>query len=117
MISLSELRNLDVKVICLGSHPGIIQSMLDYDFLIGKKEPSILAIVASNRKQERYFWGESEVIVPVAASLDKIPANMRERTTAVLNVQSARRVLASTTQALQKLPNLRVVTVFAEQTP
>jgi ATP citrate (pro-S)-lyase len=117
MISLSELRNLDVKVICLGSHPGIIQSMLDYDFLIGKKEPSILAIVASNRKQERYFWGESEVIIPVATSLDKIPANMRERATAVLNVQSARRVLSSTDQALQKLPNLRVLTVFAEQTP
>lgn len=117
MISLSELRNLDVKVICLGSHPGIIQSMLDYDFLIGKKEPSILAIVASNRKQERYFWGESEVIIPVAPTLEKIPANMRERITTVLNVQSARRVLSSTDQALQKLPNLRVVTVFAEQTP
>jgi ATP citrate (pro-S)-lyase len=116
-MSIAELRTLDMKVICLGSHPGIIQSILDYDFLVKKQQPSIIAIVAGGRKQERYFWGESEVIIPVVPKLSALSKEVRDRTSAVLNVQSARRVLASTKEALELLPNVKVAAVFAEQTP
>jgi ATP citrate (pro-S)-lyase len=116
-MSIAELRTLDMKVICLGSHPGIIQSILDYDFLVKKQQPSIIAIVAGGRKQERYFWGESEVIIPVVPKLSALSKEARGRTSAVLNVQSARRVLASTKEALELLPNVKVAAVFAEQTP
>jgi ATP citrate (pro-S)-lyase len=118
MIQINELRQQkEVKVISLGSHPGIIQSMLDYDFLIGKQQPSITVIVASGRRQERYFWGESEVIIPVVSSLEKLSETQTQACTAVINVQSARRVLPSMKQALMLLPNLRVASIFAEQTP
>jgi ATP citrate (pro-S)-lyase len=116
-MTIAELRTLDMKVICLGSHPGIIQSILDYDFLVKKQQPSIVAIVAGGRKQERYFWGESEVIIPVVPKLSALSDDMRSRVSAVLNVQSARRVLASTKEALELLPKVKVVAVFAEQTP
>lgn len=117
MIELTDLRTMEVKVISLGSHPGIIQAMLDYDFLIKKQQPSIIAIVASGRKSERYFWGESEVIIPVVADMNQLSTAQCEKVTAVINVQSARRVLSSTKQALGHFPNVKVVTVFAEQTP
>lgn len=107
----------DIRVVVLGSHPGIIQSMLDYDFLIGKQQPSILAIIASGRKQERYFWGETEVILPVVANLEQLDPEFRKACTAVLNVQSARRVLLSSKQAIDLLPNIKMLTIFAEQTP
>jgi ATP citrate (pro-S)-lyase len=107
----------DIRVVVLGSHPGIIQSMLDYDFLIGKQQPSILAIIASGRKQERYFWGETEVILPVVADLEQLDPEFRKACTAVLNVQSARRVLLSSRQAIDLLPNIKMLTIFAEQTP
>lgn len=117
MIELNDLRTMDVKVVSLGSHPGIIQAMLDYDFLIKKQQPSVVAIVASGRKSERYFWGESEVIIPVVNSFEQLSIAQREKATAVINVQSARRVLFSTKRALEQLPNVKVITVFAEQTP
>jgi len=116
-MSIADLRTQDMKVLCLGSHPGIIQSILDYDFLVKKQQPSIMAIIAGGRKQERYFWGESEVIIPVVPTLDQLSEAIKNRCDAVLNVQSARRVLSSTKQALEQLPNLKVAAVFAEQTP
>lgn len=117
MIQLSEMRMMDIRVVVLGSHPGIIQSILDYDFLIGKQQPSIMAIIASGRKQERYFWGETEVILPVVANLEQLDSESRKTCTAVLNVQSARRVLVSCKQAIDLLPNVKLMTIFAEQTP
>ncbi len=117
MISIAQLRQLQAKTVAIGSHPGIIQSMLDYDYLCGFKNPSVVAIIARGRKQERYFWGEQEIVLPVMSSLDELDAAVRAEINCVLNVQSARRVLDSTKAALESLPGLRVVTIFAEQTP
>ena len=118
MIDINKLRGIEeFRVVSLGSHPGIIQSILDYDFLIGRQVPSVRLIVANGRRQERYFWGESEVIIPVISNLDKVDEEEKVKFTGVLNVQSARRVLSSTKQAIEVLPNLQVITIFAEQTP
>ena len=111
------LRDGGANVVILGSHADVIQSMLDYDFLAGKKRPSIVAIIASGRKQERYFWGETEVTIRVVADLALLSESIRQKVTAALNVQSARRILSSTTQAVELLPNLQIVDIFAEQTP
>jgi succinyl-CoA synthetase alpha subunit len=112
-----DLRGLQPGVICLGSHPGIIQSMLDYNYCLGRETPNILAIVSSGRKQERYFWGHDEIIVPVYAKLAAVPTPLREQAAGLLNVQSARRVLTGMKQALELLPALRVANIFAEQVP
>lgn len=112
-----DLRQLKPVVVSLGSHPGIIQSMLDYDYCLGHEAPNVIAIVGSGRKQERYFWGHDEIIIPVYSSLAAIPKKDRERITALLNVQSARRALSSMTEALEMLPGLQVANIFAEQVP
>lgn len=117
MIDIKTLRTKDFNVVILGSHADVIQSMLDYDFLAGKKRPSIVAIIASGRRQERYFWGETEVTIPVVSNLAMLSEKTRAGITAALNVQSARRILSSTTQAVELLPNLQIVDIFAEQTP
>lgn len=116
MLSINELRNKTAKTVILGSHQGIIQSILDYDYLIGS-QPSIAAIVASGRKQERYFWGEKEVTIPVVADVSLLEDNVIRSCIYVLNVQSARRIYFSTKQALDLFPNLKIVSLFAEQTP
>ncbi|MDB5167037.1 MAG: ATP-citrate synthase [Candidatus Saccharibacteria bacterium] len=116
MIDIKILRD-NANVVILGSHAEVIQSMLDYDFLAGKSKPSIVAIIASGRKQERYFWGETEVTIRVFANLELVPEVIKNGITAALNVQSARRILSSTMQAVELLPNLQVVDIFAEQTP
>lgn len=118
MINISDLRNLSAKVLLLGTHPGIIQSMLDYDYMCGREIPSILGIVAGGgRRQERYHWGENEVSLPVYGQINEVPTEVREQVNCFLHVQSARRVLSMTIEALDQLPNLKLGVIFAEQTP
>lgn len=117
MIKINDLRNIEIKTLSLGSHPGVIQAIMDYDFLVGKQQPSVIGIVARGKKQERFFWGESEVIVPVYEQITDIPAKTLESITAAVNVQSARRVLSTTSEAIRELLNLKVINIFAEQTP
>lgn len=108
---------MDGAIVVLGSHSGIIQSMLDYDFLIGRTQPSIVCIIAQGRKVERYFWGESEVLIPVLPSLKQVKKQHLEKCNIVVNVQSARRVLSMSKAALEVFPNVELLAIFAEQTP
>jgi len=116
MIAVNELRD-ELSIVMIGSHPGIIQSILDYDFLIGRSQPSIIAIIAHGRKLERYFWGSDEVIIPVVPALSNLKKDVTGQITAALNVQSARRVLSATKEAVDLLPHLKIVSLFAEGTP
>lgn len=114
---MKDLRTLGTKIISLGSHPGIIQSMLDYSYCIGDESPQVVAIISSGRKQERYFWGNKEVIVPVYSSLQDVSEETRSAISGLLDVRSARRVLSGMKEALELLPGLEAVNIFAEQVP
>lgn len=117
MITIELLRELSGKILVLGSHPGIIQSVLDFDYLAGKKEPSIFGIVAGGRKYERYFFGTKEIVIPVYPSVVSIPEARKKEYTFFLNVTSGRRVLPSSLEALSSLPHLLGGVVFAEDVP
>lgn len=116
MIRLEDLRQ-NPSIIMIGSHPGIIQSILDYDFLIGRERPSVKAIIVQGRKLERYFWGDDEVVIPALPTLANLKKDVSAQLNVAINVQSARRVLSSTKEAVSTLPNLKIVSIFAEQTP
>ena len=117
MRNIAQLRSAQPVVVSIGTHPGIIQSMLDYDYMVGASMPSVRAIVANGRKQERYFWGEKEITIPVVKSIHALDRGLKESCTAVLNVQSARRVLSTVEAAVENLPNIHAMTIFAENTP
>jgi ATP citrate (pro-S)-lyase len=112
-----DLRSLKPVIVSLGSHPGIIQSMLDYAYCIGDEQPILAAIIGNGRKQERYFWGQKEIVIKVYPSLSALPEELRTQVNGILNVQSARRVLRSMQDAFAALPNLKVANIFAEQVP
>jgi ATP citrate (pro-S)-lyase len=117
-ISLAELRQqFEPRIACLGTHPGIIQSILDYDYLCGKTVPSVTVIVSRGRKQERYFWGEHEIEIPVIGSVAELTPEQAAAITCVLALQSGRRVLSSLQAAIPALPSLRLGNIFAEQVP
>ena len=117
MISIEAIRNKAPIVIIQGLHPGVIQSILDYDHLLGRTQPSIGAIVARGRKKERFFWGEGEVELPLYGELNDVPPAVLTAASVVVNVQSARNVKTQTLEALQLLPKLQLMTIFAEGTP
>ena len=116
-LDIKALRELDPKIVALGSAKGIIQSILDFDYLAGRTRPSVQAIVATGRKSEKYFFGDKEVAVPVYGSVEQLPAKLRESINLFLNISSGRRVLASSKQAMDNLPSLVGGVVFAEGLP
>lgn len=117
MITIAELRETHGKTVVLGSHPAIIQSILDYEYMCGFDHSSVVAIISKGRKQERYFWGEGEIEIPILPDLNQLAEARREELRSVLVVQSGRRVLNATERALELLPNLKCGVIFAERMP
>jgi succinyl-CoA synthetase alpha subunit len=116
-LDIQKLRSLSPAVVCLGSHRGIIQSMLDFDFMMGRERPSVIAIVAAGRKAERYFFGTDEVQIPAFADAAALPERVRQSANLVVCITSGRRVLASMQSAMAHLPGLVGGVVFAEGFP
>lgn len=116
-MNTQELRDIEPRVIAIGSHPGILQSMLDYDFLVGRTAPSLIGIVANGRQFTRFFFGKKEILIPVYPSLTSIPKKNQESANMLINVSSGRRTFTSSVDAINILPNLIVGTLFAEGVP
>jgi ATP citrate (pro-S)-lyase len=104
------------QIICIGNHQPIIQSILDFDHMIGRTEPSIKAIVAGGRKFERYFFGEREVAIPVVGSVHALN-NKAKDANFFLNVTSGRRAYESTMELLNSLEKIQGGVLFAENMP
>lgn len=102
------------KVIAFGNHSGIIQSMLDFDYLVGREAPSVKAVVGVQQKVCRYFFGDQEILIKGYHELDNVPKAIRDEINLVGVMQSARRVLTCTEQSINQLPKLKVAFVFAE---
>ncbi len=117
MLNIEELRKADIGILFIGSHPGIIQSILDFDYLSGKSAPSVLAVIATNRKYEKYFFGSKEVLIPVYESCSAIPESRSKDITLFYNVTSARRVLTSSKDAFLTIPSIKLGVIFAEDVP
>lgn len=116
-LDIAKLREIEPAVLCVGSHPATIQAILDFDFLSGRADPSIKAIIANGRKNERYFFGKGEVIIPVYERLERLPEELRQATNLFISLVSGRRVLASTSELIDGLPSLAGGVVFAERVP
>lgn len=113
---IEHLRSVRPNIIILGSHPGIVQSILDFDSLSGNSV-SVVAIIGSGKKLERYFFSGGEITIPVYKSLDSVPLKIKNVVNTAVNVQSARRVLSTVESAISELPSLVLMTLFAEQVP
>lgn len=111
MISIQQIRDHENKIIVLGSNEPIIQSILDFDYLSGKKEGSILGIVTGRRGFVKMFFGRDEVMIPTFATLQGLTLqeapNPKGRSDLkgvnywFLNLLSGRRTLTSTLELMQ----------------
>lgn len=112
MLNIEKIRKTEAKVVTIGSYPTIIQSILDFDFLSEKNNPSIVGIVANGRRFERYFFGKREIMIPVFSDFEKIP----EDSNLFLNLASKRRVLNDSNDILE-IKNIMGGVIFAEGVP
>lgn len=118
MIDLKKIRkDANPKILVFGNHPGIIQSILDFDFLAGKNKPSVIGIVGAQQRLIRYFWGSTEILIPGFAALDEIDQTTVKNAALFVVAQSGRRAVTASEEALIGLPNVLGGMIFAEGVP
>ena len=98
---MEKLYTKDTQSIFWNNNKTAIQRMLDYDYTIQRKTPSVAAIVAptSGNKFEKFFFGPDEVMIP----LFKTTAAAREghpKADVFLNFASLRTAYDVTMEAL-----------------
>jgi len=118
MIKIQEIIDRDNKILVLGNHEGIIQSVLDFDYLSGKKEGSVVGIVTGRSGFAKYFWGMKETLIPTLVSISPLTFNLVPNTNLwLLNLLSGRRTLTSTQDFFTQLPYAAGAALFAENVP
>lgn len=119
MISIPSIRQSENNILVFGNHHHIIQSILDFDYLSGKKKGSIVGIVTGRRGVAKYFFGRQEVLIPTFSSPN---CSTGSTNFWFLNLLSGRRALTSTLDILTKsqeprTKNLKGGALFAENVP
>ncbi len=94
-----------------------IQRMLDYDYTINRKTPSVAAIVAptANRKFEQFFFGQDEIRIPVYKTTQEA-VQRHKKAGVLLNFASFRAAYEVTIEAL-KLNHFKTIMITAEGIP
>lgn len=114
---LKRVRGGEDGIVVIGSHPSIVQSILDFDFLSGKKRPSVQCIVTGNRKTYKFFFGQREILIPCLTDAVHLPAREKRRVRWMLNLQSGRRAFNSSVRFFETFPQALGGHIFAENVP
>lgn len=114
---LNTIRSTESSVIVIGFHAGIIQSILDFDAMVGKMTPSIIGIVTGNRKSAKFFFGTKEIRIPCYTKTNLVPQTLRDKTQFLLNLQSGRRAYETTVDFFNHVPHALGAHIFAENVP
>ncbi|MBI2030860.1 hypothetical protein HYT05_04530 [Candidatus Kaiserbacteria bacterium] len=117
MSKIEQIRKGGDGILAIGNHAQTLQSVLDFDFIVGKKNPSIVAIIGDTRKAQKFFFGEKEILIPCFSDIDRMPEALRQRVSWMLNTSSGRRVYESTLRFFAAFPKALGGHIFAEKVP
>lgn len=115
-LDIAKIRSEEQSILVLGNHRPIIQSVLDFDFMSGRKTPSIVGIITAGNKFQKFFWGKKEVLIPCYTSA-KHAASHLENVHWMFNINSGRRAFFSTTDFFTQFPHALGGHIFAEDVP
>ena len=99
---MEQLYTRDTQAIFWNNNKTAIQRMLDYDYTIQRKTPSVAAIVAptSGNKFEKFFFGPDEVMIPLFKTTADAKA-AQPQADVLLNFASFRTAYEVTMEALE----------------
>ncbi|MFH1588677.1 MAG: citrate/2-methylcitrate synthase [Candidatus Diapherotrites archaeon] len=93
-----------------------VQRMLDFDYAVKRKSPSIACIVnPTGAGMHKVFFGSKEILIPIYKSFEEA-AKKHPKTSIVINFASMRSAYASSKEALE-LDNITTVAIIAEGIP
>ncbi|KAM3729143.1 putative ATP-citrate synthase [Dirofilaria immitis] len=113
----SSLFENDTKAIVWGQQIKAIQGMLDFDFVCGRSQPSVVASTYpfTGDHKQKYYFGEKEILMPVYKSM-KDALNKHHDVSVFITFASLRSVYVTVREALN-FPQIRVIAVIAEGMP
>ncbi|XP_049953554.1 ATP-citrate synthase [Schistocerca serialis cubense] len=107
----------NTKAIVWGMQSRAVQSMLDFDFVCRRSEPSVVAMVYpfTGDHKQKFYWGHKEILIPVYKKMED--AMTKHRSADVLvNFASLRSAYESTLEAMN-YPQIRTIAIIAEGIP
>lgn len=110
---IKELRNTQPKVLVVGAHGAIIQSILDFDYVAGKTEPSAVAVVGGGKRTHKCFFGPAEILLPTYPNLEAAK-NAGVHSDFLLNIASANSAKRMTDEFFSLFPDAIGGHIFAE---
>ena len=117
MLNIAELRDKsDIKILAIGAHVQILQSVLDFDYLCGKSAPSIVGIVSTGSKIVKLFFGPKEILIPCFKDLSDAGSKLPQ-VDFMFNLNSGRRCYFSTIEFFDAFPDTIGGHTFAEDMP
>lgn len=105
------------KCIVWGMQTKAVQSMLDFDFVSSRKEPSVVSMVYpfTGDHKLKFYWGHKEILVPIyknmADAMKKCPT-----ADVLVNFASLRSAYESTLETMT-FPQIRTIAIIAEGIP
>lgn len=114
---MAQLFTKDTQAIFWNNNTTAIQRMLDYDYTIQRKTPSVAAIVAptGGSKFEKFFWGADEIMIPLYKNTEEAKA-AQPQADVLLNFASFRTAYDVTMEALN-IGGFNTIMITAEGIP
>ena len=115
---MSALFTKETQAIFWNNNKSAIQRMLDYDYAIGRKTPSVAAIVAPSTedKFDKFFWGADEIMISLYKNT-KDAAAACPNADVLLNFASFRTAYDVTMEAIEMGKQFKTIMVTAEGIP
>lgn len=112
----NNLLTKNTKAIFYNQHPKPIQRMIDYDWLVKKDAPSVVAIVNPRKAGfHRAFWGQEEISIPVYKTVTEA-AQAHQDADLLINFASERSAFEPSKEALE-IGTVKTVMITAEGIP
>lgn len=105
------------KALVWGMQTRAVQSMLDFDFICRRDEPSVVAMVYpfTGYHKQKFYWGHKEVLIPVYSKMSDAISKHKEADVLV-NFASLRSAYDSSVEVLD-YPQIRTIAIIAEGIP
>jgi len=106
------------RAIIWGLQTRAVQGMMDFDFVCGRTEPSVAAMVypmAPGDSKQNFYWGHKEVLVPIYKNMADAMAAYPE-VDVVVSFASLRSAYDSAIEVLT-YPQIRSLAIIAEGIP
>jgi succinyl-CoA synthetase alpha subunit/citrate synthase len=112
----AELFTNTTTAIIYGNQQKAVQRMLDFDYVCGRKNPSVAAIIDPGKNGvQKFFFGKGETLIASFGSLDAA-AKRFPKADVLINFSSFRSAYKTSMEAL-RAPTINTVVIIAEGVP